>query len=205
MRPKATIFTILMVLLAATGAWADIYAYRDSRGIVTFTNAPSHSGYRTVLRENPGAPSTRTAPERYESMVRSASGRYGVDPHLVWAVIKVESDFNPDAVSRKGARGLMQLMPATARMHGVENIHDPDENIRAGVRHLRISLDRFGGNIRLGLAAYNAGIKAVERYRSVPPFEETRKYVQRVLRYFQLYRARGTALTGFDLQEARSR
>ena len=166
---------------------------------MTFTNAPSHPGYRMVIKNGPSG-SVTMGPRRFKSIVRSASERYGVDPHLVWAVIKVESNFNPEAVSRKGARGLMQLMPATARMHRVDNIHDPNENIRAGVRHLRRLLDRFKGNLRLGLAAYNAGTKAVEKYRNVPPYSETRKYVRRVLRYYQQYRTKGTVLAGSNLK-----
>lgn len=163
---------------------------------MTFTNAPSHSGYRMIIKTGSSESSALMGPRRFKSIVRLASDRYGVDPHLVWAVIKVESDFNPDAVSRKGARGLMQLMPATARMHRVGNIHDPNENIRAGVRHLKQLLDRFKGDLRLGLAAYNAGANAVEKYRNVPPFSETQKYVRRVLKYYRHYRAKGTVLAG---------
>ncbi len=145
-----------------------------------------------------------TASKCYAPMVRSAAKRYSVDPHLVWAVIKVESDFNPRAISHKGARGLMQLISATARQHRVKDIHDPNENIRAGVRHLRLALDRFDGNVRLGLAAYNAGIKAVGKYKNVPPFSETRKYVKRVLRYYNLYRTQGTVLAGYELGESKT-
>ncbi len=192
--------TISLLVIFASSVLADIYVFRDSRGVMTFTNAPSHSGYRMIIRNGPSGSSVPMGPRRFKSIVRWASDRYGLDPHLVWAVIKVESDFNPDAVSRRGARGLMQLMPATARMHRVGNIHDPNENIRAGVRHLRKLLDRFKGNLRLGLAAYNAGANAVEKYRSVPPFSETQKYVRRVLQYYQHYRAKGTILAGLNLK-----
>ncbi|MCZ6621644.1 MAG: lytic transglycosylase domain-containing protein [Deltaproteobacteria bacterium] len=167
---------------------ADIYAYRDSRGVLRFTNAPTHSSYRVVIRTPRKRPSSSSRfPRRFERIVRSASDRYGVDPNLVSAMIKVESNFNPHAVSRKGARGLMQLMPETARNLDVGDIYDPTENINGGVRHLKLLLDRFGGNQRLALAAYNAGAKAVERYRGVPPFSETREYVRLVLRYYRLY------------------
>ncbi len=201
---KLLFFTISSALIFSVEAYADIYFYRDSRGIMTFTNAPSHSGYRTIIRTGPRRSSVRSGIRRFEPIVRLASERFGVDPHLVWAVIKVESDFDPDAISRKGARGLMQLMPATARMHHVGNIHDPGENIRAGVRHLRLLLDRFNGNFRLSLAAYNAGIKAVERYRNVPPFSETKKYVRLVLQYYQHYRAQGTVLAGYNLNQEKT-
>ncbi len=167
---------------------ADIYAYRDSRGVFRFTNVPTHSSYRVVIRTPRKRPSLSSrSPRRFERIVRSASDRYGVDPNLVSAMIKVESDFDPRAVSRKGARGLMQLMPETARELGVGDIYDPTENINGGVRHLKLLLDRFSGNQRMALAAYNAGATAVERYKGVPPFSETRKYVRLVLRYYRLY------------------
>jgi soluble lytic murein transglycosylase-like protein len=125
-------------------------------------------------------------------MIRSASDRYGVDPHLVRAVIKVESDFNTQARSHKGAQGLMQLMPETAQLHRIHNVYDPGENIDGGVRHLRLLLDRYQGDLNLTLAAYNAGVKAVERHRGIPPFTETREYVRRVLNYFDRYRGSAT-------------
>jgi soluble lytic murein transglycosylase-like protein len=128
----------------------------------------------------------------FDAMIRSASGRYGVDPHLVRAVIKVESDFNTQARSHKGAQGLMQLMPETAQLHRVNNAYDPEENIDGGVRHLRLLLDRYQGDLNLTLAAYNAGVKAVERHRGVPPFMETREYIRRVMTYLDGYRGSGT-------------
>lgn len=193
---RIIVLLFFFALFSAEWAVADIYVHRDSRGVMTFTNAPSHSGYRVIIR-NPSQHSR--VPGRtisFEELVRTASNRYGVDPNLVWAVMKVESDFDPEAVSKKGARGLMQLMPATARLHRVDNIHDPGQNILAGVHHLRLLLDRFKGNLRLGLAAYNAGSRAVERYRNIPPYSETKHYVRRVLKYYDLYRRRGPFMTG---------
>jgi len=192
------IFILLFIFSLSLGDWvaADIYAHRDSRGNMTFTNTPNHSGYHVIIREPSGHSRVAGEPQSFEQMVRSASNRYGVNPNLVWAVIKVESNFNPEAVSKKGARGLMQLMPATARQHRVENIHDPIQNIQGGVRHLRLLLDRFQGNLRLGLAAYNAGTRAVERYRNIPPYSETRKYVRRVLKYYDFYRTSGPFFAG---------
>ena len=203
MRNYLLITAILSLLFNGAVARADIYAYRDTRGVMTFTNAPSHSGYRMVLKDQPRGSSVSAGPKQYVPIVRWAAERYGVDPNLVWAVIKVESDFDPAAISHKGARGLMQLMPATARMHEVKDIHDPNENIRAGVRHLRLVLDRFKGNLRLGLAAYNAGIRTVERYRNIPPYAETKNYVKRVMRYYNLYRTQGSILAGYELGEAK--
>jgi soluble lytic murein transglycosylase len=124
-----------------------------------------------------------------------------VDPDLVWAVIKAESNFNPRAVSRKGARGLMQLMPVTARLLEVDNAYNPTENVNGGVRYLRSLLDRFRGNRRLALAAYNAGAKAVEQYKNVPPYAETREYVRRVLNYYRLYRNNGGVIASDQVKQ----
>jgi len=149
-----------------------------------------------IRRASRGSITRSIFPRSLEDIVQSAGYRYGVDPNLVWGVIKVESNFNSRAVSRAGARGLMQLMPATARMHNVRNIHDPSENVHAGVRYLRLLLDRFNGNVRLALAAYNAGPGAVSKYKNIPPYPETRKYVRRVLKYYRHYRAKGTISGG---------
>jgi hypothetical protein len=121
-------------------------------------------------------------PSTYDPLIREISGRHRVEYALVKAVIKTESNFNPRAVSPKGASGLMQLMPATARLHNVRNMFSPRDNIEGGVKHLRMLLDYYRGNVSLALAAYNAGIGAVDRHgRRVPPYRETREYVPRVL------------------------
>ena len=125
---------------------------------------------------------------QFEGVVRSASYRYDVDPYLVLAMIRVESNFNAFAVSHKGAKGLMQLMPGTARFHKVDNVYDPMQNIYGGVRHFRLLLDRFDGNVQLALAAYNAGAGAVAKYNRIPPYRETRNYVRRVMGYYRYYR-----------------
>jgi soluble lytic murein transglycosylase-like protein len=120
------------------------------------------------------------ASPRFDSMITLASVRHGVDPALVKAVIQVESNYEPRARSRKGARGLMQLMPSTARRYGVSNLYDPESNVDAGIRHLKSLLDRFP--LTLALAAYNAGEAAVQRFGGVPPFAETRTYVERIMK-----------------------
>ena len=124
---------------------------------------------------------------QYDEMIRDCAEEYAVDPALVKAVIRAESSFDPSAVSRRGARGLMQLMPSTARMHGVSNLHNPRDNIRAGVRHLRSLLDHFQNDAKLAVAAYNAGKRTVTRYRGLPPYRETRTYVAKVLRFRREY------------------
>jgi hypothetical protein len=178
------VFTVLLVPASAS---AQIYAWRDPRGTLVLSdrqiNAP------TLVHEVAGAPEFRTTTplERpavdagYESLVREHAQKHDLRPELVRAVIQVESGFNPRATSPKGAMGLMQLMPATARELGVLNAYDPAENIRGGTLYLRRLLDRYDGDERLALAAYNAGYGAVDRYgRDVPPYRETRDYVRRV-------------------------
>jgi len=181
--------------LVGSEAAADIYVRRDRFGTLHFTNVPTDSRYRVVMRELPRilrwpGPGARPSPgradsRRFDPIIADVSERYRVEQALVKAVIKAESGFQPNAVSPKGARGLMQLMPATAIRHGVRNIHEPTENIEGGVQHLRMLLDRYEGSVVLALAAYNAGEGWVDEYRAVPPIPETREYVRRVLRFRQ--------------------
>jgi len=131
-----------------------------------------------------GAIVTRPAAP-YGELIRAAAARHGLASELVESVIRVESNFEARAVSPKGARGLMQLMPATAAKLGVRNVFDERQNIEGGVRHLRHLVDRYGGNLALALAAYNAGVEPVRRYGGIPPYPETQAYVARVLRLLQ--------------------
>ena len=184
-----TLVLLCTLFAGANRASADVYVYKNSQGVLTFTNVPNHSGYRRVLGENNGqAVSGALGPSAFEDLIRSASGRYNVDADLVRAVIKAESDFRSNARSNKGAMGLMQLMPETARLHNVIDAYDPSENVDGGVRHLRMLLDRYQGDIELSLAAYNAGSGAVEKHGGIPPFAETREYVRRVVRLYDSYR-----------------
>ncbi|MBW2557716.1 MAG: lytic transglycosylase domain-containing protein [Deltaproteobacteria bacterium] len=125
----------------------------------------------------------------FHSIIQEASDRYQVEPELIRAIIMAESSNNPRAVSRKGARGLMQLMPATAKALGVEDSFDPEHNIHGGVRYFRQLLDRFDGDTKMALAAYNAGSRKVRQYQGVPPFETTLYYIKRVFSYYNQYKA----------------
>ncbi len=188
-RLKSLFLFTLLVLFLATPGLADVYVYKDKQGVLTFTNVPTHQGFRRVIREgNARFSSPGLSANSYEGLIRSASSRHNVDPDLIRAVIKVESDFDSSARSHKGATGLMQLMPETGRLHNVEDLYDPSANIEGGVRHLKLLLGKYQGDLELSLAAYNAGIKAVEKHGGIPPFAETRDYVRRVLRYYQTYR-----------------
>jgi soluble lytic murein transglycosylase-like protein len=130
-------------------------------------------------------PATAATPDSYRALIRDAAERHAVAPALVESVIRVESNFQPRAVSPKGARGLMPLMPETAAQLGVRSVFDVRENIEAGVRHLRYLVDLYEGNLSLSLAAYNASVEAVTRYGAVPPYAETRAYVARILNLAQ--------------------
>jgi soluble lytic murein transglycosylase-like protein len=130
--------------------------------------------------EAANARGTAATPVDIDTAIEEAAARHNVDPNLVRAVVKVESNFNPNAVSRKGAMGLMQLMPSTAKQLNVKNPFDPEQNVDAGVRHLKRLLESYGGDIRLTLAAYNAGAGAVARNSGVPHYAETQNYVRRI-------------------------
>jgi soluble lytic murein transglycosylase-like protein len=181
----------LLVCAAGALAHADIYSFVDANGVTHFSNVPVDNRYRLVLAapaqehtEHPGKWLAKSAV--YDPAIERAARSVALPPELVRAVIVVESAFNPAAVSKKGAVGLMQLAPSTARRYGVSNIFDPEQNITAGARYLRDLMARFGDNLELTLAAYNAGEDAVERYgRSIPPFSETRHYVPAVMRVYK--------------------
>ena len=188
------------MVTAATRAPAHIYKVQDpATGVIYYTNAPSAAAAKIVVRELPRpmpvsalSPSrlaaSGTTPKNFDQLIREMSRVYDVEYALVKAVIKAESGFNHKAVSPKGAQGLMQLMPGTAKQHGVADAFTPRDNIEGGVRHLKWLLDRYGGNVPFAVAAYNAGHVRVEQAGGIPNITETREYLARVLRFRENYR-----------------
>ena len=174
---------------------ADVYSFIDAGGVAHFSNVPVDARYRLLIASPATAPASAlgqpsvnwlSRSAQYDSVISGAAKAATLEASLVRAVIVVESGFNPRAVSKKGAIGLMQLQPATARRYGVQNIYDPEQNVRAGARYLSDLLSRFNSNLELALAAYNAGEEAVERYgRRVPPFRETLAYVPSVMKVYK--------------------
>ena len=171
------LFCLSLFLLPVGLQAGNIVAVQDEEGRTVYVNivkagSPGTSTYKMVLRPIPDP--------KIGALVKSVSKAHQMDPKLVQAVIQVELDYNPNAVSRKGAQGLMQLIPSTARAYGVKDPFDPKQNIEGGVKHLKDLMDNYEGNLRLTLAGYNAGMGAVARYGDIPPFRETQRYVRKV-------------------------
>lgn len=133
-------------------------------------------------------PSIEAKDKQFHPIIIEVAGRHEVDPALVRAIIMAESGYNPKAVSKRGAKGLMQLMPRTARSLGVEDIFDPEHNINAGVEYFKRLLNQFDGNVKLALAAYNAGSRKVKKYKGIPPFNATKIYIKKVFEYYEFYK-----------------
>lgn len=192
--------TALFISLSATSvvSAADIYKYEDSEGVVHFTDTPTDRRFKIFMRDiqkdrrlrtNFGFGRVSRNPAEFDRIINSCSTEFGVDKALVKAVIHAESGYNPNAVSSKGAAGLMQLMPGTAHDLKVADSFNPSDNIRGGVRYLRFLLDTFKGDVSLALAAYNAGLGNVAKHGGIPPYQETRNYVSKVLDYQRNYAA----------------
>lgn len=193
----APIGSLLLAILLGTGeqpAYADaIYRFVDKDGVIHFSNVPTDTRYRKVFDDRIPVRFKSTAlpkavlNQTIAQSIAETSDRHRLDPALVRAVIQAESAFDPRAESPKGAMGLMQLMPETAVSLNVTNPYDPDQNISGGVRHLRYLLDRFSGDVRLALAAYNAGESRVMRDKRVPAITETREYVKKVMLLYKQF------------------
>ncbi len=188
------------ILLGPIEARADIFSFTDERGVVHFTNMPQiDRRYKLIRREANSAPRPIQANwmpsaaemQKFQSYIDIAGRTNGVDAALIHAVISAESGYNPNAISRKGASGLMQLMPDTAKRYGVQNVFDPAQNIHGGARYLKDLLAMFNGDLTLAIAGYNAGENAVIRAgRRVPPYTETVAYVPKVIDYYHRFRDR---------------
>ena len=180
----------IILLFLIPCASADIYRYIDENGVMHFTNTPTASSqdFKLFLREGRKTRRSWYYSKKYDDIITKASERYGVSFPLLKAIIKAESDFDPRAVSKKGAMGLMQIMPQNFKLLGLKDPFNPSQNINAGARYFRQLFDRFDGKLALSLAAYNAGPTAVDRYKTIPPYEETEEYVRRVLKYYYNYR-----------------
>lgn len=182
--------TLFTLIFGATSVHADIYMYIDASGVMHFTNTPTSNEheYKIYIKERTSVSGNFHSTDKYDHFISDAAEQTGVDSRLLKAMIKAESDFNPRAVSRKGAMGLMQIMPENFKMLDLKNPFDPWENIKAGARYFQQLYERFNGQLALSLAAYNAGPTVVDRYKNIPPYQETEEYVRRVLRYYRTFR-----------------
>lgn len=213
-RPLATILLATPLAAGPLVARADIYGYVDASGTAHFSNVPNDARYELIVRTAPEPGPTGAVARgdeqrarfwlarsgEYDAAIRRAAEATKVRPELVRAVIVVESGFNPRALSRRGAIGLMQLLPATARRYGAFNAFEPEQNIRAGTHYLADLITHFGpARLDLVLAAYNAGVDAVHRFgNQIPPFKETQGYVPNVLRMYQALRKQAADAAGGD-------
>ncbi len=194
---KHTILLISILTLLSMQSHADIYKYVDKHGRIILTDKPTHSGYKQLVKTWKGWEEAKIPKnfnwvknqKKFDSTIRSIAKSYKLPHTLLHAVITAESSYNPDAISKAGAVGLMQLMPETAKQYGVSNRRNPRQNIYGGSRYLRYLLKLFNNDLSLALAAYNAGEGTVKRYgNKIPPYKETRNYVKKVIKYYKKYK-----------------
>ena len=178
---SVTLVTGYWLLVTVGNAWAGIYCYTDEKGQIY-----------AIYQEEELA--IKTKEDGFDLFIKELAKKHNLDPLLVKAIIKVESDFEVDALSRKGAQGLMQLMPQTARDLKVKDVWDPHHNIEGGIKYLHKMFNKFNNNLSLALAAYNAGPNKVKRYGGIPPYPETQRFVRKVIKYYQYYKVGGSAL-----------
>lgn len=176
---------VLSVFVTVPVAQADIYMFIDSQGVLHFTNTPTSSQYKLYIKERP-KPAAATI--KYDGIIQEASDKFDLSFFLIKAIIKVESDFDSRAVSKKGALGLMQIMPQNLQAFNIREPYDPKDNIMGGSRYFKSLIERYSGKLPLALAAYNAGPTIVDKYRNIPPIKETEDYVKKVMKYFYLYK-----------------
>lgn len=198
-RNSAAALGLCALFAMGATAQAEVYVYEMPDGTRMITDHPINAKQSRIVRVTPdvkgagrlaarrNSPVFREDASTYDRLIRRYADEYDVDFALVKAIMQAESSFNPYAVSHKGARGLMQMLPSTAGRYGVKNIFDPRENIRAAVQHLKYLQETFDHRPVLVIAAYNAGENAVKKYRGIPPYEETENYVKKVLQYRRQY------------------
>ncbi len=188
--PAIFLASLFLLLLDNSSSYADIFKYEDEDGVIHLTNVPSNpkAKYVMILKEKRILFSKGIDIRHYDKIIADAAGKFNLDVALIKAVIKAESNFNHHAVSRAGAKGLMQLMPQTASALKVDDVFHPGDNIEGGARYLRYLLNLYRGNLTLALAAYNAGEGAVAKYNyGVPPYRETQNYIRRVLAFYESF------------------
>jgi soluble lytic murein transglycosylase-like protein len=188
---KILVFSMLFSIITAfSSVHADIFMYIDESGVMHFTNAPTSNEYeyKVYIKEKTAVSGNFHSTNKYDHFITDAAEQTGVDSRLLKAMIKAESDFDPRAVSHKGAMGLMQIMPENFKMLDLQNPFDPWQNIKAGAQYFQKLYKRFNGKLALSLAAYNAGPTVVDRYKRIPPYQETEEYVRRVLRYYRTFK-----------------
>lgn len=189
MTPFSFIFVFLVwSLFVSLPCFADIYMYIDENGVVNFSNVPTSTDYKIYIKERPEKIRQVFNSKRYDALIQKAHQKYGVDFSLIKAVILVESGFNPNAVSRKGAKGLMQIMPFNYRALSINDPFNPQQNIMGGTFYLKKLLTRYQNKLPLALAAYNAGPEAVDKYQQIPPYRETQNYVKKVMKTYSQYK-----------------
>ncbi len=182
------IFTVIIIFASVLPVYADIYMYIDTEGVLHFTNTPTSSKYKIYIKEKSRRSSNTHSTDKYDRLIEEASKRHGVLFPLIKAVIKAESDFDPQAVSKAGALGLMQIMPQNVNTLKISDPFNPLENIMGGTRYFKQLIDKYEGKLQLALAAYNAGPNMVDYYNGIPPIKETENYVKRVMKYFYLFK-----------------
>ncbi len=196
---KTTFICSLILALVSMSSQADVYRYIDKYGHVILTDKPTHSGYKQLVKTWKGWEERKVFSKnhnwlknqkKFDPTIRSVAKTYKLPHTLLHAVITAESSYDPNAISKAGAVGLMQLMPETAKRYGVSNRRDPKQNIYGGSRYLRYLLKLFNNDLKLVLAAYNAGEGAVKKYgNKIPPYKETQNYVKKVIKYYKKYRS----------------
>jgi soluble lytic murein transglycosylase-like protein len=183
---RCVVFSTILFCLSSP-VCADIYMYLDNDGILHFTNTPTSPHYKLYIKEKPKKPPSEEAASRYDLLITEAAHISGIAFALIKAMIRVESNFDAKAVSKKGAMGLMQIMPKNLDALDIDDPFDPRENIIGGSMYFQQMMDRYEGKLPLALAAYNAGPTAVDRYRGIPPIKETEEYVKKVMNFYYVY------------------